>query len=84
MTSFIECTKDFYAFVATLRMSMLTRTRLDKCKFTILPFFVLFAIEFVFQSIELYFLLSQLQITVILLLPSPLNPENPNLFFSIA
>ena len=34
-----------------------------------------------FQILNCNFLLSQLQVTVILLLPLPLNPENPSLFF---
>ena len=51
------------------------------------PFAVLgfcFQSNLCFKILNCNFLLSQLQITVILLLPFPLNPENPSLFFSIA
>ena len=41
-----------FTFCFYLRMPMLTRTCLDKCKSTILPLFVSFPIAFVFQNTE--------------------------------
>ena len=46
--------------------------------------FSFFQSNLCFKILNYNFLLSQLQITVILLLPLPLNPENPSLFFLIA
>ena len=65
-------------------MPMLTRTRLDKCKLTILPYFRFLSSRIcVSKILNCNFLLLQLQIAVILLLSLPLNPESLSLFFSI-
>ena len=69
-----------FTLLFLLANANVSRTRLDKFKLTILPDFRFVSNRMCFKIQNCNFLLSQLQITVILLLPLPLNPENLNQF----
>ena len=70
----------FLLMNANVNEDMLGQMQVDY--FTVFLFY--FQLKLCFKMLNYNFLLSQLQITVILLLPLPLNPENPSLFFLIA
>ena len=74
-------TKDFYYFVSILTNANVNEDRLRQMKVDYFTVFSFFRSNLCFKILNYNFLLSQLQITVILLLP--LNPENPSLFFLI-
>ena len=69
-----------FTLLFLLANANVSRTRLDKFKLTILPDFRFVSNRMCFKIQNCNFLLSQLQSTVILLLPLPLNPENLSLF----